>query len=160
MGHFGNGEWNDPCGPVFRKDMTWHPPVVGGNVVNGTNVPIVENDAATEAAVPTSYFVERTGLYVALAETHVDSTASQPNAQVFTIGVKYTDDTGVKYITLTSDIYHDASGQGEFDSTMLTTVPFEALGGTTITFWYTTSINSPVGETPTTFDLHLLVRAI
>lgn len=160
MGHFGNGEWNDPCGPVFRKDMTWHPPVVGGNVVNGTNVPIVENDAATEAAAPTSYFVNRTGLYVALAATHVDSSASQANAQVFTIGVKYTDDTGVKYMTLTSGIPNDAVGQGVNDSTMLTTVPFEAVKDTNITFWYTTSVNSPAGATPTTFDLHLLVRAI
>ena len=104
------------------------------NNVDGTHVPIINNDAAAEAASPTSYFVNRTGLYTAMAATKARVGETGASLQVFEIGVTYTDDTGIKYLTLTGNIPSDAQGNDVWDSPPLSTQPFKALAGTNISF--------------------------
>lgn len=151
MGHFANGEWNSPCGVVYRDKVVNFGPTANGN---GVNVIIAKPVAAEETARPTSYKTLRQGLYQ--ANIYIVPSANNTNGSAtFTGGVTYTNDAGttVNIDLTTSPLWTTAIG----GTAMLASKPFDVDASKTIQFYYNYTNNTGTQKNLTAY---ILLRAL
>lgn len=151
MGHFANGEWNSPCGVVFRRNLTGVGPAAG--TASGTATQITNPDTDAEAAAPTAYTTQRQGLYEAFVFIEPTATNNSGTATVKG-GVSFPNDAGSTVtIDLTDSVSWTATGGG---TNMLTSRPFDVGAGKQITFYYTFASSSGANKN---LNCYLMLRA-